>query len=838
MIAVLPSARIEQVKPVQNVDTGKYYDTIAEAIHDPDTQDNQTVKADAGVYFEHIVVNKSVSLLGEDPETTIVDGDYTGTIFEISAANVTLSNFTVRNTGSSGYGIRTYGSNSSIISNNVLDSCHIGIILFQSHKNLISSNVIKRSSTGILLDYSPNNRLIQNNISESSDGLRIEAMSVNNTVEKNHVENCSYGVGLSVFSNSNVLAKNLIYRNRLSALRFDRSTNCLFVDNLFAQNNRVIEVASSLSDNNTFLHNDFLFNAAVMSFIEPLNIWDGGYPIGGNYWHDYNGRDEYSGLFQNETGSDGIGDTPHALGSANMDRYPLFGAFSDFAVTEYDKIQVISNSTISDFQYNGTATMFRAAGQNGTIGFCTVFIPAALISSNIRVLVDNAEILHTLFGTSNSTFNLYFAYTLTRTFVDVRIEEASTGETVFVKADGSIIPTTAPITTADNTTYTFTGDINSPMVIERNNILIDGKNRTLQGSEAADPVGISLNGLKNVTIANTTIRAFDIGIYINSSSNCRLAFNTIVSSIIGIRVDSLSTQNTFESNLVRECTNGIELKYSNYNVFDSNHVRANSRSAVRFENASGNAFLGNILSDNYYAVEILSSDSVNNSFLYNDFLFNTLHVYAVAEAPSLWDSGYPVGGNFWYDYSGTDEYSGIDQDELGADGIGDSPYTIDAARQWFDGYPLVASIMRILKVGMTNGTAHFVCFSTNSTLAGFDFKSQNATLIIDTTIDQGITGFCKAAISKNLLSDAAQGLTVVVNGRVVSYTRKDDSAHISLYFAYPHSLPEESAPIPIVYIAAVLIGLVAFFFVVLRMKKISTFGRDEEENAESKKASR
>jgi len=55
-----------------------------------------------------------------------------------------------------------------------------------------------------------------------------------------------------------------------------------------------------------------------------VNIWDSGYPSGGNYWSDYNGTDLYSGPYQNKTGSDYIGDIPHVIGlPAEEDNYPL-----------------------------------------------------------------------------------------------------------------------------------------------------------------------------------------------------------------------------------------------------------------------------------------------------------------------------------------------------------------------------------------------------------------------------------------------------------------------------------------------------------------------------------
>jgi uncharacterized protein (DUF2141 family) len=55
--------------------------------------------------------------------------------------------------------------------------------------------------------------------------------------------------------------------------------------------------------------------------------------------------------------------------------------------------------------------------------------------------------------------------------------------------------------------------------------------------------------------------------------------------------------------------------------------------------------------------------------------------------PNTWDDGYPSGGNYWSDYSGTDVYSGPYQNVTGSDGIGDIPYVIDANNT--DHYPLV-----------------------------------------------------------------------------------------------------------------------------------------------------
>jgi hypothetical protein len=74
--------------------------------------------------------------------------------------------------------------------------------------------------------------------------------------------------------------------------------------------------------------------------------------------------------------------------------------------------------------------------------------------------------------------------------------------------------------------------------------------------------------------------------------------------------------------------------------------------------------------------------------VHNSFLANVDHVWLqVSGVIDIWDDGYPLGGNYWSNYNGTDE---------DADGIGDTPYVIDASNQ--DNYPL----MHPWKMGDTN----------------------------------------------------------------------------------------------------------------------------------------
>jgi hypothetical protein len=85
--------------------------------------------------------------------------------------------------------------------------------------------------------------------------------------------------------------------------------------------------------------------------------------------------------------------------------------FSGFdAASEYH-VQTLCNSTISDFQLNGTAIRVNVSGKNGNTGFCGICIPTALMNGTYRVFVNGTELSSSLLSCSNNTNScLYFNY--------------------------------------------------------------------------------------------------------------------------------------------------------------------------------------------------------------------------------------------------------------------------------------------------------------------------------------------------------------------------------------------------------------------------------------------
>ena len=326
-----------------------------------------------------------------------------GFVALVNCTNITVENLKPKNNIPSI--LLAYTRNSTITKNNITNSLDsdlaINIWLINSSGNNLYDNNIEKGSNGIYLSNSSYNNIYGNTITEIADlgGITLSKSSYNNI----YANTLTNGNGIWLFTSSN----NLIIQNNLN-LTSDWMCWMINLTGPPVCGGRVMLYRSS---NNVIYHNNFVMNRNLLNINDSVNIWDNGYPSGGNYWSNYTGVDLYSGPYQNETGSDGIGDTLYVIDETNHDKYPLMGIFSDFNTTSEYHVQTICNSTISDFQFKGTAISFNVSGGNGTTGFCRVCIPTALMNGTYKVFVNGTEVPYTLLPCSNSTHGyLYFTY--------------------------------------------------------------------------------------------------------------------------------------------------------------------------------------------------------------------------------------------------------------------------------------------------------------------------------------------------------------------------------------------------------------------------------------------
>lgn len=363
------------------------FHTIQEAINAATSGD--TVFVYNGTYQEwNIVLDKdNLSLVGENRDTTIIDGmSIYYWILIITAQNVTVTGFTIQNSPDGTAGIFLKHAIKSKISNNIIKNHDSGIYSAFSNGNVIENNWVANNNEGIILStLCKENKIRGNNVTGNTlfAGIDLTNGARDNEVENNNIVQNTYGI--SITSENNSIFGNRIINNDVGIYEYSESTQGYKI-----------------------FHNNFINNTKQIDLgNQSVNIWDNG--LEGNYWSDYNGTD---------FNQDAIGDTPYVINGNNTDHYPLMGTFSDFPVTSEEKtyhVTTICNSTISAFQFDQTNKVirFNVTGENGTLGFCRISIPKTLMNyTSYTILVDGDEpTLQKELPCSNSTHEyLYFAY--------------------------------------------------------------------------------------------------------------------------------------------------------------------------------------------------------------------------------------------------------------------------------------------------------------------------------------------------------------------------------------------------------------------------------------------
>jgi len=258
---------------------------------------------------------------------------------------------------------------------------------------------------------------------------------------------------------------------------------------------------------------------------------------------------------------------------------------------------------------------------------------------------------------------IILAFVLFSPLIFVETGHAQTAiQTIRILSDGTVDPATASIQRFGNR-YVFTGNINGVIVVEMDNIVLDGDGYTLQGTyngtradgwmigqgppKASDDTSLWTIGIDfsaatkptNVTVKNVNVKGFYVGMYVWTQNNTAES-NSVTGNIIGVLLSGDS--NTIVGNYIADNDEGIFLGI----------------------NSPGTVPLNIVLS--------------RNSIVDNKVQFSgcTCEEYNLTEAIHTWDNG--EEGNFWSDYNGTDQ---------NGDGLGDTPYIIDVKNQ--DRYPLM-----------------------------------------------------------------------------------------------------------------------------------------------------
>ena len=364
---------------------GADYIKIQDAIDAANPGD--TIRVYDGIYYEHVSLTKTLSLIGNGSALTIIDGSNSGSVINVQADWCNISMFKIINSGSdlgddaisvysnNNYinrcncsnnegGVHIYNDmhNNTVSNSTFYDNVWTGVICYFSNYNTIinctaSGNFVGFGLTRTMRTYISNCTSIRNSRSgfTSSDSKQVVIENCTSLYHDEYgfvvfsvsssqnvvVSNCTakfnkkYGIILDTNAelNETIIIDNTIENNEIHGIYLvDAHKNT--IENNVIRNNKNFGIYIESGISNSIYHNIFHNNtngSIQARDDESQNTWDNGYPLGGNYWSDYNGSDFYSGPNQDINGSDGIGDTPYVIDFDSQDNYPLMEPMGDFS---------------------------------------------------------------------------------------------------------------------------------------------------------------------------------------------------------------------------------------------------------------------------------------------------------------------------------------------------------------------------------------------------------------------------------------------------------------------------------------------------------------------------
>jgi len=288
------------------------------------------------------------------------------------------------------YNLAVYGSEPSHFDNDIDDSNIVNgkkVYYLISESNLVINSItfpdvgylalvncqnisvhhldLTGNGHGILLAYTTDSTITKNQITDNYSGIGLFASS-SNYITANNITDNYRGIQFSNASNLNGISTNIITNNTEGIFLSNSFQNTIVLNNI---TNNDIGISLKESSYNMIRSNYFINNERQVydvsmedySVTASTNTWGVGYPAGGNYWSDYTGVDVKSGENQNQTGSDGLGDTPYIIDQNNQDNFPLmpYGSPPAISIVSPENKTYTVNSVSLSFTVSETTSWIK-----------------------------------------------------------------------------------------------------------------------------------------------------------------------------------------------------------------------------------------------------------------------------------------------------------------------------------------------------------------------------------------------------------------------------------------------------------------------------------------------
>ena len=191
------------------------YTRIQDAIDDASHGDTVFVYNDSSPYYQKPEVNKRINLIGENKETTIIDGNKNGDVVAIRSSYINLSGFTIRNSGEYPKicaGVEIFNRLKYVnVFDNIISNNYQGIDNRDNSYISIYNNIFLNNTYGIEIFYGKSCSMHNNIFIDNKHGINGHGpMGSSNLIFKNEFRDNSIGIYFFRYQRAEIYNNNFI----------------------------------------------------------------------------------------------------------------------------------------------------------------------------------------------------------------------------------------------------------------------------------------------------------------------------------------------------------------------------------------------------------------------------------------------------------------------------------------------------------------------------------------------------------------------------------------------------------------------------------------------------